>query len=218
MSCVLTELFLYYGYNMLQHSNGTVHDLILCAFQPQWALYCSFGVIYMSYYFVLLVHYTGVRQHALLDELCSLTAMLQPTKKSKAPQPTTNVDEQIWRRFVDLNQRILAFFDELHAYNRYWSPFVSIYFVNYSGMISYLAYGFLFDQAEFELGKSSFFVFFTVELLAMLLFITYECSRIVRQNVRMFKTNRKFCYDFTRYRSPRLLYILNVCLRNLYSL
>ena len=119
--------------------------------------------------------------------------------------------DAIWRKFTAINSEIIHQFDELHAYNRYWAKFASIYFVAYIEILTYIAYGLLFDKSESDFAKRSFFLYFTFELLGMLLLITHEASKIVYNNVQIYKTNRAFCYTFGRVAKPKTVYLLKVC-------
>ena len=54
-------------------------------------------------------------------------------------------------------------------------------------------------RTDFNLAELSFFIFFLFDLFATLVLITFQCSRIVRKNVIIYKTNQAFCYTFGRF-------------------
>ena len=110
----------------------------------------------MSLYFVLCVRYSRIKQQMLVDKIKSFTERIR-TQKRKLRLGV----HEIWHRFVAINSEILEQFDELHAYNRFWAKFVTIYFIGYIGMMGYLAYGFFFDKTEFDFNKRSFFIYFS---------------------------------------------------------
>lgn len=75
----------------------------------------------------------------------------------------------------------------------------------------FLLYGFIFNHGNaFDLLKKSYFLYFTVEFMILLIAITYALSAIVRHNVAIYKTNITFCYTFSKYYKPSPVVLLKV--------
>ena len=75
----------------------------------------------------------------------------------------------------------------------------------------FLLYGFIFNYGNaFDLLKKSYFLYFTVEFMILLIAITYALSAIVRHNVAIYKTNITFCYTFSKYYKPSPVVLLKV--------
>ena len=104
---------------------------------------------------------------------------------------------KIWNKFCNVNNQIIYFFYQLRICNRYWSPLASIYFLGHTSYIVADLHGLLVDRSKGFNFKKIYFVFFTVELTSIMLLITNECAKIVRNNVQIYKTNRQFAYQRT---------------------
>ncbi len=168
------------------------------------------GCVFLSFYIMLTASYLKLQQTFQLEEIESLTEKVVK-KASVVKYKNAASSEKIWRRFTRTNGQILVFFDQLAAVNQFWSPHLTTYFACHISMEVFLLYGFIFDHGTaFDLLKKSYFLYFTVEFMLLLIAITYALSAIVRHNVAIYKTNITFCYAFSRYYKPSPLYLLKV--------
>src|SRR5699024_788616 len=111
--------------------------------------------------------------------------MLRPNKK------LSKIKLQ-WKKFFAINREIFVFFDRLAAYSRHSAPLASVYFVTHTFYIVYFLYGILRDYSNFDWQQRSFFVLFATQLSALMCIVTHACSKIVRNNVHIYKANRQF--------------------------
>ncbi|KAH9390392.1 hypothetical protein TYRP_023096 [Tyrophagus putrescentiae] len=176
----------YFGYQAFgRHWQGTPTDHVFGFALPLYAFYAVYGAISLIYYFLLSLKYLEIKQQHLLERL-------KVTKK----MPHT------WASFMGVNGKLLAFFEELSAYNAFWSYYLSCCFISYTGMICYLSYGLLKTTPVGDLFLSSFFLFFLSEFVLILLVLCAVCSLLVRNNVAVYREILKFCYAFRRHYRP----------------
>ena len=153
-----------------------------------------------------------IQQGFLLTQINTLTRDIQLKSKGQIANKHRST-ELIWTRFTNINLEIFTFFDQLRAVNRVWTSFVSVYFVGHTLILVFLFYSLVFDDAEFEFLKKSYFIYFVIEFAAILLAITNACSVVVRHNIMIYKTNTIFCYHFIRSYQPNVFYLLKVRIR-----
>ena len=133
------------------------------------------------------VHYTRIKQHILLDQIHALTASKGHSPNFRSRHLPTYA---VWQRFCATNQEILQLNAEIAAYNRFWCPYITVYFIGHITMTVFLVYGFIKGgAAAFELGERSFFVFYAVDCFLLMILITYECSMIVYNYVEIYKVS-----------------------------
>ena len=155
------------------------------------------------------VNYTRIEQEFLLDKFNTFKSrMLLLHKKKHRSSPICG---RFCENYFDLNQQMLHFFDRLRAYNRRWSSFVTVYFVVHTFFIVHIMYGLLAESSmTFDLQKRFYFIFFTFELTIIMVAITNECSKIVRNNVRIYKINTALCYVYQERKEAEILYLIKV--------
>ena len=156
---------------------------------------------------MLAANYMTIQQTFLLEKIESLTGkVVRASAQYKMRMPSVKV----WKRFTRINSEIFSFFEQLNANNAFWAPYLSTYFACHVSMEVFLFYGFIFDRTAFDWLKRSYFLYFTVEFVVLLIAITYACSALVRRNVKIYKTNITFCYAFSKNYQPVPIYLLKV--------
>lgn len=107
------------------------------------------------------------------------------TNRQKQQQLLMN--SSLWRRLQEVNRQMLALFEEIRAQNRFWSKYLTIYFVVYIIEIVYLSYSYLFlDTAELGI-LQLFFPLFAVNFMLVLVLVTLECSQVVAKNCQLYR-------------------------------
>ncbi len=101
----------------------------------------------------------------------------------------------MWNGLNNLNLETFRIFDEIKSHNSYWSKYTTVYFVVYILEICYLSYAFLFVPTNVGI-KRLFFIFFTIEFILLLIYITLECSRVVTTNERMHRDMQQISLKF----------------------
>ena len=97
------------------------------------------------------------------------------------------MNSSLWRRLQEVNRQMLALFEEIRAQNRFWSKYLTIYFVVYIIEIVYLSYSYLFfDTAELGI-LQLFFPLFAVNFMLVLVLVTLECSQVVAKNCQLYR-------------------------------
>ena len=172
--------------NFLPNSwSNSWHDYaMLAAFFP-FIFYVVISNCLLMVYFCVSAKYLSIKQKgraaAFEDLLQSLMLKFNCRRSSRQP----------WRVFRRLNGEVSRLQnDEICGQNAFWSKYLSIYFLGYTILVCYFAYTFLYlDQA---LGwMKHFFSFFAFEFCAILLFVTLQCSNIVRRNVLLQRKSQK---------------------------
>ena len=206
----------YFGYQAFgRHWRGTPTDVVFGLALPLYAFYAVYGAISLIYYFLLSLKYLEIKQQHLLKRLkvaSKSVQMLRLKEEEKEKEEVTfhNQKAHTWASFMGVNGKLLAFFEELSAYNAFWSYYLSCCFISYTGMICYLSYGLLKTTPVGDLFLSSFFLFFLSEFVLILLVLCAVCSLLVRNNVAVYREILKFCYAFRRHYRPSTVQHLTV--------
>ncbi len=136
----------------------------------------------MSFFFVMSTTYYRIRQQCKLVQLESLSQKLnQKLAKIAVKQPNS----AFLLQFRKLNQEVLNLFREIPAQNLFWSPYLTLYFIVYIFAIVYLTYCFFFVKTSLDGLKKSFFLLFANNFMTILIIITLECTRVVRNNMQL---------------------------------
>ena len=174
--------------------------------------YGNVSNLYMLYYFGLAVRYIRVKQRCRKRRVAELAARIDQkiassftvsaagggqnnssAAGSSSNNNWTNRQKQLmnsflWRRLQEVNRQMLALFEEIRAQNRFWSKYLTIYFVVYIIEIVYLSYSYLFlDTAELGVLLQLFFPLFAVNFMLVLVLVTLECSQVVAKNCHLYR-------------------------------
>ena len=156
--------------------------------------------MWMLFYFVLTARYLGVKQQIKIDKLTNLVNGMSKRKNTN----------NYWDQFSKITNQILQLMSELSRFNGFWSPQLTIYILGDVVMICYMTYPSIFGVEGATLFQRNFYIFFTIEFLAMLIFLVYECSIIVNKNVKLYKLNRRFAYAYSKLQQPRVSHLLKL--------
>lgn len=162
------------------------------------------GVAIIPFFIALSIHYFQIRQSVLVAQLESFTSGIVKHSKKRNPD--------IWSSFRSINEDILQLNIEMRAYSSFWSRYMTVYFAGYITMDTFLLYGTVFQTEQLNVFHKSFFVFYGIECLTLLLLITRECTLVVRNNVKIFKAQRRFCFAYSRVARPGVIQLLKVCI------
>lgn len=199
MFIVWCELFLYWYVCLWLKNSNTLRDFILKLYVPLFSLYSASGVCFIPFYFILNVHYIAIKQRLLIRQSEGNLTELMAIKCNDIREGATSVKlASVRRNFGNTFTTMLALFDELNAMETFWRPYVTVDFLGYIGMECYLIHGFLVDPTRLELGQRSFFLFFAIEILAIILLLTGECSLVVYNSERYYRLNCKFTYELSK--------------------
>ena len=206
MFIVWAELFLYWYICLWLKDSHTLRDLILKLYVPFFSVYSASGVCFIPFYFILNVHYLLIKQRLLIRQAEGNLEELMAINSGSSSNDNVNKAAKlaaVRRRFASTFTTMLALFDELQAMDHFWQPYVTVDFLGYIGMECYLIHGFLVDPSSLELGQRSFFLFFAVEILAIILLLTGECSLVVACSERYYRLNRKFVHELRNQRGEK---------------
>ncbi|KAH9397111.1 hypothetical protein TYRP_003417, partial [Tyrophagus putrescentiae] len=91
------------------------------------------------------------------------------------------------------------FQQEISAHSKLWKNNLTVFYLIYLVNSSYYAYAiFIDDGNHFSFYSKIYFAIITFEYLFMLVFVTWQCSKIVLLNCRIHKTKCKLGVRFTR--------------------
>lgn len=136
----------------------------------------------MMFYFILTAHYILIKQNFVSKKLDRLVGKLFKSKTGPG---------QFLRQFDRISSEILALYLEIRVQNRFWSKYVTAYFVVYIMEVCYMGYAFLFIPNSSGAVRF-FFAFFALYFVLVLLVLTYECSCIVHRNRAILAERRLF--------------------------
>ena len=162
----------------------------------------SKAVVFVCFYIALTVHYTRIKQQVLVHKFIELT------KRMHSHQQEFSFSH--WTMFVDMKRDILMLYDEITVYNKFWSIFLTLAMVAHISLDTLLGYGWIFADKNATLSQRSFLIFFSIQCFTLILMITYECSMIVYNNAKIYKTIRQFSYTFAKTTNPKLNNLLKV--------
>ena len=102
---------------------------------------------------------------------------------------------KLWCEFNQTINQTIYLYEEILGYNKFWSKYLTLYFVSYIIEICYLVYTFFFVDSSIGTFYVKLFIFFGVEFFLLLTIITYTCSLIVYQNCIIQRNLIAFCYQ-----------------------
>ncbi len=156
------------------------HDYaLLAAFFP-FMFYVVISNCLLMVYFCVSAKYLSIKQKgraAAFDELSR--SLMNRNRPSRQP----------WRVFRRLNGEVFRLHDEIRAHNSFWGVYLSVYFLGYTILVCYFTYTFLYLGESLGWMKH-FFSFFAFEYFAVLLYVTLQCSKIVRRNVLLYQKSQ----------------------------
>lgn len=153
-------------------------------------------------YFLLTVKYILTKQEHQIQELEQRHRQLMQISEN---HPTSAKYLYINYRFAKTQKAISSIFLEISTYNSFWSRIVSNYFLIYIIQIVYLPYSFFLVTTNIEFHQRQFFIFFAVNFIATLTYVTFQCNLVVQNNVTIFKRSRQFYSTLSeKWNSPYL--------------
>lgn len=140
--------------------------------------------------------YLRFKQKFLHANLFKLSSTL--TKFIKRGNLNLLNSNSLWRRFNDFNGQLNDLSREVGAYNRFWSKYLAIFFVCYIVYTVYMPFSFIFKTTEMNFFGKKFFLFFGCQTSSVLLWVSFECSKIVAKNIAIYREKRRFMYSFSK--------------------
>ncbi len=118
-------------------------------------------------------------------------SMRRKLKRAPALRATFSFSRlQLLRFYRRLHLELAALFEHISRQNLFWRKYLTIYFFGYTVFSVYFLYIYFFyledsNAAGVQLSWTMrhFFSLFGVEYAALLLFVTWQCSKIARRNV-----------------------------------
>lgn len=140
-------------------------------------------------YFILTVKYIRLKQEFQIEELEKQHRQLLQISY----HTPSGSKYRLFSVYVAKSpKQTAAIFHEIVTYNRFWSRIVSNYFLIYIIQIVYLAYSFFLITTTISFLQRQFFIFFAVNFIATLTYVTFQCNRVVQNNETIFKRSRQF--------------------------
>lgn len=173
-----------------------------------YILYALFGIIF----FVLQTSkFANIRQKTILEKLNCLTLQISKGK----PLPTKN-SMCFFQSLLKLNQQAVELCADIEAFSRYWTPYLTLFFVACISVQSYLAYIFLFVP-NLPFLERYIFLLGVLQLNLLLFFFIHYCAKVVKLNRQIEIVNGKFYLSFLqsdgleRSKSIQLILKVNNC-------
>ncbi len=132
--------------------------------------YMIFTNFFVIYFFILSCQYLRVKQKCTMEQLSSL-------EKREFSSSSSKVSNNFWNLFKKLNSITWTFQKKIASYNRFWSKYLSIYFLVYMMEICYLSYCFFFLSTTADL-TSYVLILAAGNFVIILFYITLQCSKI----------------------------------------
>lgn len=109
-----------------------------------------------------------------------------------------NNQNSFWKQYLKLNNQTFLLFKEIVAQNKFWCPYLTFFYTLYLLESCYYTYGFFFNKNN-TIGffLRIFFAVGAVYFLGMLVFVTWQCSKVVFQNCQIQKTAQKLAIRFS---------------------
>lgn len=143
-------------------------------------------------FFVITNRYLVIRQQFLYEQMKALKAFLSiPWKK---PEEKVPLLRSKWQQVVAANDAIIQLTRLISRLNRFWSVYVSIFFLGYIILVAYFAYSFLFIQSTWE--QKAFFCIFFFDDGFVLFFVIAQTAIVVRNHVKIEEVNERLCRYF----------------------
>lgn len=142
---------------------------------------------------IMAIKFLQIRQQSQLTKLSTLVEQLNlTTSKSSLPSGLKNRKflEGIWRQTVLLNRAYGVLCVDIAAVSRFWSPFLTIFFLEHITLQAYMAY-IVFIIKTLPFAQKIFFLYALVEVDVLLFVLISRCAKIVKLNQAVERVNAK---------------------------
>ncbi len=200
--------------SFFQHWSGSlVHDFIMLPVTALFLYHATISNCMLMGLFCVTTRFVGIRQRLMLAKggsfLQQLTgnggesiitfikgSMRRKLKRAPALRATFSFSRlQLWRSYRWLHLELVALLEHISWQNLFWRKYLTIYFFGYTVFSVYFLYIYFFyledsNAAGVQLSWTMrhFFSLFGVEYAALLLFVTWQCSKIARRNVLLHRS------------------------------
>lgn len=154
-----------------------------------YILYALFAVIV---FIIETSMFAYVRQKDILKKLNFLNSKL-----NKVENVSTEISIFIWGQFLNVNQTVIGFCEDIEQFSRYWTPYLTIYFAAQITLQVYFVYICFFVPGVNFL-QTSFFLYGIFEIDLLLFLLINYCAKVVKANRRIELANANFYQRFMR--------------------
>ena len=169
---------------LFQEWRGSFHDYLLLVITGLFIFYVQFSNILMILYFcVTTTRYLRIKLRFKTAALQKLAAEVRRKKRRKTDYRRKTFSE-LWTTFGQLHLQMVEFFSEIGGHHRFWSKYLTVYFAFFTVEICYFAFILFFVVIEEKL-LAQCLNFIGAEFLLLLLYVTWQSSRILYQSGRM---------------------------------
>lgn len=152
--------------------------------------------------------YLRIRQQLIISKLEGLSSVLVALHQRNlmnggnggaiaVPSTGKRRMARLHAKFDTLSQQTVALYDQIQGHNRFWNPILAVYFACYILEVCYLSLGLFLSSgkssaAGMNIQSQAYFITFGADFMLLLLWMTHECSVIVRKNGQIQRQKRRF--------------------------
>lgn len=133
-----------------------------------------------------------IRQQSQLAKLTSLAEQLNLATLTSSSSPSGHKNrkflEGIWRQTVLLNRAYGVLCVDIAAASRFWSPFLTIFFLEHISLQAYMAY-IVFIIRTLPFTQKLFFLYALVEVEILFFVLISRCAKVVKLNQAVERVN-----------------------------
>ncbi len=147
------------------------------------------GNVFMIYYLCMTSQYIFYKLQFKKLQYNNLLDKVSTHIQKKKEFSVENYKNCYWTQFLVLNNQIFSICREITAHNKFWSKYLTFFYLFYVLDCSFYSYGFFFDDSsniDFYIFKI-FFGICTFDFLFIIIYVTWQCSKVVFQNCQIQK-------------------------------
>ena len=146
----------------------------------------------IAVFVIISTRYIEIRQQFVIADQRSINQYL---KHIQARKVVKIKPFSLWLKYMRLNKRTVHICDDIRAYSRYWSPYLSLIFPTHIFMSSYTLYAIFLNQTVPMIHKYFFFMVGCFIFLFLYL-LTNRCALVLKNNGKIQAENRRFYLAF----------------------
>lgn len=206
MSIMFFQAEFFHISQLILHFTGSVRDFCLLLYTPITYAYLCHSALFTRYYFVYTSRYVSIQQSVMLTNLMKLSRQIgsgggsyHSSSQQQLLFTATKSSSCHLAQFRHLYQQMTQLHEQIEAHDALWRPILSCYFAVYIVEVCYYTYIFIFlSEISVQSEYKSFFTVFPLDFASTLLFMTFECSMVVRKNGQILQMLRRISYQLMR--------------------
>ena len=153
----------------------------------------------MIYYLCVNTQYIYLKQKVIKKQYQFLLKRISLFNHKTKNIFVVQSQNELWTKFINLNTKVFLLHKEISAHSKFWKTNLTVFYLIYLVNSSYYAYAiFNDDVTSFSYISKIYFAIITFKYLFMLVFVTWQCSKIVLLNCRIHKITCKLGVKFSR--------------------